>query len=229
MTFALARRLVTIGLGLLAAYAVSRQCRRPSGWLGRRLARAMNVSHSRVTTWGLGHVTIESRARILDIGCGGGRTLSTLAAMASDGHVDGVDYAPASVAIARETNADLIQSGRAAVHQASVSNLPFADASFDLVTAVETHYYWPSLTDSVREVLRVLAPGGRFVIIAETYKGRSLDWIFGPVMRWLLRATYLTPEEHRAVLIQAGFHDVQIDTLRSRGWLCVIGTCPASP
>jgi SAM-dependent methyltransferase len=224
MTFDIARRLVMIGIGLSAAYALSKQCRRPTGWLGRRVARAMNTTHAGVTSWGLGHVTIDARARVLDIGCGGGQTIRRMALIATAGHVDGVDYSPASVETARKTNADLIQSGRVGVQQASVAHLPFADASFDLVTAVETHYYWPNLARDLREVRRVLAPGGRFLIIAETYKGRRMDWLFRPVMRLLLRATYLSLDEHRAAFVEAGFVDVLIDSNRRRGWMCAVGT-----
>ena len=57
-----------------------------------------------------------------------------------------------------------------------MSKLPFPDGMFDLVTAVETHYYWPDLVADMREVLRVLKPGGTFVLIAEAYKdGGGLD------------------------------------------------------
>ncbi len=45
----------------------------------------------------------------------------------------------------RETNQRAIAEGRVDIDQASVSELPFPDAIFDLVTAVETHYYWPDL------------------------------------------------------------------------------------
>jgi ubiquinone/menaquinone biosynthesis C-methylase UbiE len=227
MTFDVARRIVTTGLGLWAAYALSRQCRKPTGWLGRRLARSMNISHARVTSWGLGHVTIDPRARILDVGCGGGRTIRRMASIATDGHVDGVDYSPASVATAQNTNADLIQSGRVSVQQASVSQLPFADASFDFVTAVETHYYWPNLPGDLREVRRVLTPNGRFLIIAETYRGRRMDWLYRPVMRLLLRATYLSLNEHHAALAEAGFVDVVVDDDWRHGWMCAVGTRPA--
>jgi SAM-dependent methyltransferase len=175
------------GFGLGAVFVLSSQCRRPWGWLGRRFAAVMNLGHAPLTAWGLGPVTIAPESRILDIGCGGGATMRALAAEATAGRVDGVDYSAASVAVARATNADLIRSGRAEVQQASVSTLPFPDGTFDLVTAVETHYYWPHFASDLREVRRVIAPGGRFVIIAETYKGRRMDWLFRPVMRLLLR------------------------------------------
>jgi SAM-dependent methyltransferase len=224
MTFDLARRLVTIAFGLWAGYALSRQCRRPAGWFGRRVARAMNVSHAGLTAWGLGFVSIASRWRILDIGCGGGQTIRLMAALANEGHVDGVDYSAASIATAVQTSADLISAGRVAVQQTSVSQLPFADRSFDLATAVETHYYWPDFPRDLREVLRVLTPGGRIAIIAETYKGRRHDWLYRPAMRLIFRATYLSLDEHRAALTAAGFVNVEVHEDRPHGWMCAVGT-----
>jgi SAM-dependent methyltransferase len=223
------RRTVLAAIVVGGAYAFTRQCRRPTGWLGRRVARAMNVSHGGLTRWGLQHLQIEPAARILDIGCGGGQTVRTLSAMAPSGHVDGVDYAPASLTVARQRNKDLVDAGRVALQRATVSQLPFADASFDLATAVETHYYWPDLSKDFREVLRVLKPGGRFAIIAETYKGRSFDWLYRPVMTGLLRANYLTLEEHGDALRKSGFADVEVRADRVRGWVCAIGVRPPLP
>jgi len=227
MTFEVARRILTVGLGVWVMYLMSRQCRRPSGWFGRRIARVMNVGHAGVTAWGLVHVTIAPDWRILDIGCGGGRNIRTLAETASTGHVDGVDYSPASLEVARDTNADLIESARVSIQQASVSQLPFPDGSFDLVTAVETHYYWPDLPKDLREILRVLKPGGQLLIIAETYKGRRMDWLFRPVMRLLFRATYLSPDEHRQALSDAGFANVSVDVVPQHGWIAALGVRPS--
>src|SRR5579871_6133058 len=51
------------------------------------------------------------------------------------------------------------------------SRLSFSDGAFDVVTAVETHFWWPALPTDLREVLRVLKPRGRLIIIAVVYKG----------------------------------------------------------
>jgi ubiquinone/menaquinone biosynthesis C-methylase UbiE len=222
-----ARKLLATAIGVGTAYVLTRQCRRPFGWLGRRLARAMNVSHGRLTRWGLEHVSVGSDWRVLDVGCGGGQTICTLAAMTPDGKVDGVDYSPTSVDVARKTNADWVTAGRVAIQQASVSHLPFADATFDLVVAVETHYYWPDVPNDLREIYRVLKPGGRVLVIAETYRGRRMDWLFQPVMRFALRATYLTLDEHRAMLARAGFEAVAVDARIAIGWMCAVGARPA--
>lgn len=48
--------------------------------------------------------------------------------------------------------------------------LPFDDGAFDLITAVQTHYFWPDLEKGVSEAYRVLKDGGTFIIISELYK-----------------------------------------------------------
>src|SRR5437868_6848695 len=121
------------------------QMRRPNRWIGEPFVRAMNVTHSTLTDWGLSHVRIKPSSTILDVGCGGGATVRKLASLAPHGLVHGIDYAPGSIAVARKLNAELITAGRVEIRRASVSQLPFADSTFDLVTAIETQYYWPNL------------------------------------------------------------------------------------
>ncbi|MBA0089244.1 MAG: methyltransferase domain-containing protein, partial [Acidobacteria bacterium Pan2503] len=74
------------------------QCSKPTGWLGRFTLWRMNASHSALTDWGLGHIVVRDNYTILDVGCGGGRTVSKLAAISTQGKVYGVDYSQESVA-----------------------------------------------------------------------------------------------------------------------------------
>ena len=53
----------------------------------------------------------------------------------------GIDYAATSVTAARRLNRNEIARGRVEIQQASVSELPFRDRMFDLVTAIETHFW----------------------------------------------------------------------------------------
>jgi len=221
----LVRTLASIVVALGAIAIVTSQCRKPRWWLGRLFLKNMNARHSALTDWGLKQVPLESDFRILDVGCGGGRTIDKLAAAASAGKVDGIDYSAASVAEARSTNARWIEAGRVEIQPGSVSQLPFPERSFDLVTAVETHYYWPDLNADLREVLRVLKPGGRVVLIAETYKGRSMDFIYRPAMM-LLQANYLSVDEHRNLLVAAGYSEVVVHEERRKGWICAVGIRP---
>lgn len=185
----------------------------------------MNLGHAKMTDWGLRQIATPRDAVVMDVGCGGGRTVQRLAALAPQGRVVGLDYSATSVAVSRDTNAHEIGTGRVGILRGSVAALPFRDAAFDIVTAIETHYYWPDLPANVREVFRVVKPGGSFALIAETYRGGPQRVLYGIVMP-LLRAAYLTDAEHRDLLTQAGFTDVATKHLAGKDWICAIGRRP---
>lgn len=219
-------QVIRIGLGVVAAAYLGSQVRKPSKWVGRPFASMMNESHSQLTEWGLSHVSVGGQSTILDVGCGGGRTINTLAGKAAGGKIYGIDYAKGSVAASRAYNKELIAAGRVEIQEGTVSNLPFPADQFDLVTAIETQYYWPNLPGDMREIQRVLRPGGKLMIVAETCKGGRNDWLLGPVM-WLLRSSHLSAQDQRDLFATAGFSEVQIIEEHKKGWICAIGTKPA--
>jgi ubiquinone/menaquinone biosynthesis C-methylase UbiE len=178
-----------------------------------------------MTDWGLEQVKVAPDAAILDVGCGGGLTIRKLAGMAPQGKVAGLDFSSTCVAVARETNAEEIDAGRVQIEEGSVAAIPFPDSHFDLVTAVETHYYWPDLPANVREVFRVVKPGGSFLLIAEAYRGGPLRLLYSIVMP-LLRAKLLTDKEHRELLAQAGFVDAATYHVKGKNWIAATGRRP---
>jgi ubiquinone/menaquinone biosynthesis C-methylase UbiE len=147
-----------------------------------------------------------------------------LAAIASEGRVYGIDYSEESVAVSKRTNAGGIDAGRVEIRQGSVTQLPFSDGMFDLVTGVETHFWWSDLPGGVREVYRVLKPGGALVIIAEVY-GRSRAKAGRLAEKYASRTgmKLLSVEEHRELLEEAGYSDVRVIEERGKGWICAIG------
>ena len=203
-----------------------RQCAKPTGLLGAYVALRMNISHARLTAWGLSHVSIRNDDAILDIGCGGGRTVKRLAALAPAGTVVGIDVSRESVALSRRVNRQTIREGRVAIREASVSRLPFADDAFTLATAVETHYFWPDFAAGLGEVLRVLAPGGRLILIAEVYRcdkfdARNREWLK------MVPMAYYDVGDFRNFFCAAGFVDVRIHEEPDQGWLCGLGRKPS--
>ena len=190
----------------------------------------MNSRHSKVTDWGLSHISIDKRDTILDAGCGGGRTVNKLAAMASEGKVYGVDFSGASVTFARRINKQWIDTDRVEIREASVSQLPFAADVFDVITAVETHFWWPDLPSDMREVLRVLKPGGVLMIIAEVYKGaNTVTAKLAEKYSLLSGMKLLTANEHRELFANAGYSDIKIIEEPRKGWICGIGKKPSVP
>ena len=206
------------------------QCQKPAGLLGRFVLWNMNSRHSKVTDWGMSHILIDKRDTILDAGCGGGRTVNKLAAIASQGKVYGVDFSGASVAFARRINKQWIDTGRVEIREASVSQLPFAADLFNVVTAVETHFWWPDLPSDMREVLRVLKPGGVLIVIAEVYKGaNTVTAKLAEKYALLSGMKLLTVNEHRELFANAGYSDVKIIEEPRKGWICGIGKKPSVP
>lgn len=200
------------------------QWQKPTGWLGRFVLRNMNSRHSKVTDWGLSKASIRTPDIILDVGCGGGRTVNKLAATATEGKVYGVDFSEAAVAVATKTNRQWIAMGRVGIQKGSVSHLPFADETFDIVTAVETHFWWPDLPNDMREVLRVLKSNGTLIIIAEIYRGASTKTAkLAEKYLPLSGLNLLTASEHRDLFRNAGYVDVQIVEESGKGWICAKG------
>jgi ubiquinone/menaquinone biosynthesis C-methylase UbiE len=110
--------------------------------------------------------------------------------------------------------------------EGSVSQLPFSADVFDLATGVETHFWWPDLPADMREVLRVLKPGGRLLLIAEIYKGANSVAAKFAEKHLPAGMTLLSVSEHRELFASTGYSDVQIFEEPGKGWICGIGVKP---
>ena len=201
------------------------QFRCPTGVQGREVAALMNREHRALTTWGLKHVRVEPEFVVLDVGCGGGRTVGRLARRATRGKVFGVDHSPDMVKYASETNKNLIRQGRVEIAEGSVENLSFPDCFFDLVTAVETYYFWRSLPDAFREIKRVLKPEGRLLMVNEMMR----DGVFEVENAEIIAKTnvHILPlEEIQSLLEDAGFVDVKVLTKAKTPWNAFVAKKP---
>ncbi len=149
----------------------------PAGLAGQDMLLQMNQSNFAVTGWALSFFDYEDTDSVLDIGCGGGVTLQRLSARLPEGHLTGVDHSPVAVAVSRKTNLRDITMGRAEIVEASVAALPFPDSSFDKIITVESFYFWPDPAENLKEVFRVLKPGGTFLLAADIYDTYLLKFI----------------------------------------------------
>ena len=197
------------------------QCKRPSGSFGRMLARGMNSAHSPLTRWALGHIEVAADSAALDVGCGGGRTVDRLAKMAVDGWVVGLDYSEDSVFVSRRKNANHIRNGRVEICDASVSSIPYPDRTFDLVTAVETFYFWPTPDTDLLEVRRVTKPGGQILVACTMYKGGKYERRNQKFVNEI-NMTYLSVDEFRDLLEGSGFAEVHVFVEYDKGWICAV-------
>ena len=140
--------------------------RNPQGKLGNQLIDKMNVNHEGLAKWSLSHLDISKDNVILDIGCGGGVNVSRFLKM-TENKVFGIDYSELAVERSIKLNKSAVDDGKCEIIEASVSDLPFHDNSFDIVTGFETVYFWPDFLNDLKEILRVLKNDGIMFIANE--------------------------------------------------------------
>ena len=186
--------------------------------MGRAMLRFMNFGHAPLTNWGLDLVGIHDGWMMLDIGCGGGATLKRLLKRSNNAQAYGIDISQESVAKARKVNAKVFDK-QVFVSQGSAEKLPYGDQMFDLVTAVETVYFWPNLPHCLQEVGRVLKPGGKFAIMVEVIEG---DSVWTKVVDGM---TAYSPEQLKKLLDEAGFVDTEIHR-KKPSYASIIGVKP---
>jgi ubiquinone/menaquinone biosynthesis C-methylase UbiE len=108
---------------------------------------------------------------VLDVATGTGRApLALLTQPGFDGRIVGVDLAAAMLAQAAEKLRDF--GDRVSLRQADACDLPFADELFDVVMCIEALEFFPNPPRALREMVRVLSPGGLLLVTARVGRDR---------------------------------------------------------
>lgn len=198
-----------------------KNARKPVGELGHQILDRMNKSHESMAQWGVTHFTIKNDSKILDIGCGGGKNLERFALQISDeGKVVGIDYSQVSVEKSIALNKNNVDKGIVDVLQASVSDMPFSDETFDIVTGFETIYFWPDFINDLKEVNRVLKKGGLVFFCNEAvYREGEMDKYDDLVE--LLDMKIYSEDVLKESLVKAGFKDFKAYINEKNDWICV--------
>jgi SAM-dependent methyltransferase len=157
--------------------------------------------------------------RVLDLGCGTGHFAARVAAELGSSAVIGVDIDLGRLAASASVGRPPLGSSRPRAQQADICALPFADGSFDLAYARFVLLFQPDPLAALREVLRVLRPGGQLVVYDMVHDG---VWFsppspaFSEALKWIvsaLRERGLEPNQglHLAgALRRAGFAAVEV-------------------
>lgn len=143
-------------------WITDRRARRPSGPQSRATYRdpLFHYPNFRVI---LEELELAPEDRLVEVGCGGGAFLAL--ALESGCSAVGVDYSPDMVEVARELNREAVAEGRLEVVEADAASLPLPDGAFTCAVMTGVLGFLPDPVAAVAEIRRVLAPGGRAVIM----------------------------------------------------------------
>ena len=198
-----------------------KNARKPVGELGHQILGRMNKSHESMAKWGVSHFEVQKDSKILDIGCGGGKNIERFAKQISEnGRVVGIDYSEVSVEKSTKLNQEFIDQGIVNVLQGSVSEMPFYDETFDIVTGFETIYFWPDFINDLKEVNRVLKKDGLVFFCNEAvYREGEMEKYDDLVE--LLDMKIYSEEVLKDSLEQTGFTDFKAYLNDENDWICV--------
>ena len=182
---------------------VDATARRPSGWAGRLLYREPKP-HFRSFEHVLDRLRLTADDSLLDVCCGGGSLLHM--ALQTVRRAAGLDHSTDMVELARMNNARAVEAGLLDVQQGDARELPWPDGSFTAAANANALFFIPEPVRFMREVYRVLEPGGRFAIA--TMPNRKLARVlFKP---WTSTMALYTDGELAQMLRDAGFTAVEV-------------------
>ena len=152
---------------------------------------------------------------LLDCGCGTGAMLALLSRAYPEKHFTGIDIAPGMIRAAEKKKLAGVR-----FVTGDCESLPFHDSSFDAVICTMSFHHYPEPVQFLRNVRRVLRPGGRFILREMTGPAPVVSAMnrFGmPVLNRLFRKGDVrgyTADDVRALLMKAGLVPVTLERRR---------------
>jgi ubiquinone/menaquinone biosynthesis C-methylase UbiE len=190
-------------------------------------ARFMRSGNGPLSLWMVELLEVGATDRVLEVGFGPGVALSALLERVPQGSVAGVEASELMVRDARRHFAAAVAAGRLDLRRGDAASLPFEDGSFDAVCGAHVLYFWPDPIATIRELGRVLRPGGRLALAFQEHDRmppHAASGLSGAGARLYERG------QVEDLVRDAGLEDVRLETrMTSDGpaELCVVAVKPS--
>jgi ubiquinone/menaquinone biosynthesis C-methylase UbiE len=178
---------------------------KPTGFFGRILAKGMAWGHKDFYKNTAKVLDLKHEDTYLEIGFGSGLFIKKYASHVA--RIAGLDYSKEMVDLASSINKNIIQSGKAEFKQGDASSLPWENDEFSIVVGIETFFFWQEPLASLKEIYRVLSPGGRLVIEMAYNKEDGLDHTKHIEK---MNLNLYSASEMKKILNESGFSDIVI-------------------
>jgi arsenite methyltransferase len=148
-------------------------------WAEAGRGEGMEQDHLPIALPVLEKMRLVSTDNVLDLGCGAGWLSRRISKLVPDGRVVGLDISDEMIRVARRTAVDhdnlLFITGE-------VGEIPWEPNFFSHTISVESSYYWPNPAAGVKEIFRVLRPGGAAWILINYYRDNPHSHQWGELL-----------------------------------------------
>ena len=155
-------------------------------------------------------------SRVLDVGCGTGFAVRQVATRVGAGRACGIDISPAMIEQARARVPQAL-AARIEFREASSSSIPYENGAFTHILCTNSFHHYPEPVAVLREMQRVLVPGGRIAIFENAPDLSLYTRLWDLLLRTFERGhvRYYTSNQLKALLQQAGLVDLELHALRN--------------
>jgi ubiquinone/menaquinone biosynthesis C-methylase UbiE len=146
----------------------SEQARKPSGLFGRWvMSKIFDHGNVAINDFMKELLSLKENDHVLEIGFGTGKLIFEMAKRVNKGLIEGIDLSDAMVAIAEKKNKKYIAEGKVIIRQGDFEETTYSDNHFDKICSANTVYFWPHPDNYIKNILRILKPGGKRILAFE--------------------------------------------------------------
>ncbi len=202
---------------VIAGVVASLAPRRYSEWLTARKAGRPSGEEAKTTYRDpmfhrpnfkliLHRLALTKADHLVEVGCGGGAFLAD--ALKSGCRAAGIDHSPDMVAVAREANRGALEEGRLELREGEADALPFPDGTFTCAVSTGVIAMVARPDAMLREIYRVLRPGGRLAVFTDSEELRGTEAAPEPIAS---HSSFFTDTELAGLATRAGFREAKVD------------------
>ena len=149
----------------------SEQARKPSGLFGRWvMSKIFDYGNAALNNFMKEQLLLQENDHVLEIGFGTGKLIFEMAKQVNKGLIEGIDLSDTMVAIAEKKNKKYIAEGKVIIRQGDFEETAYNDNRFDKICSANTVYFWPQPHNCIKNILRILKPGGKLILAFEDIK-----------------------------------------------------------